>query len=839
MAPLKHNQFGFFTDTPAGYRITKKNTPLPWEYIFTNQRLLLRIRQDGAANLQLDPPGGPSLFTTDRNDPFPAFLVWFKTPGDKNSARFTNYGHLYQKDKETLLGTADKFTCDYSPDSATWQVQNGDWSVSTRISLPGEDKALLAMELTITNTSKKQSKLDVLPTLKPAMSPPSSAPWDMLHLYQSASFFQMKETVGAWYETRDPGGVMTNRWRTGFLSDFPATHFEMSLRDWVGHGYWNYPESLDKKTLNRTVTPSKYSLKTINSENSVVGQQMMTGLQATLGFNPGESKSYTFLFGLLPYTPGSTTPSVSDFKVFHKYLSPALIQKDREKTSRQYHQWFGQRFIQSPDTDFDRYVNQWLPLQLEWVGKLDRGWPTGMRGVRDSAQDVNGLLYWDEALAKQRLLELYACQRTDGWFPRQYSVNGPDGKHDLRDYVDSGLWVWELTHDYLAQTGDNSILQEQTRWLDNTKQNKVLTHWFQILEYYLNPDNIGPHGLCKIRHGDWNDSVNKAGLEGIGESVMVSCQVVMALEQAAEVLESIPSLSKKYSKDKFIAAAEKFRKNIIKYALNKKGFFNGVYSDAKRWVFSDKDPDGKTRVNGPVNSFAVISKVVPPKDWDKLFKHLNGLKGPYGWRLYYPALGNPPVEKLGRVGTGDLAAGLAENGTPYNHGAQGFLARAAAVAGKGNLLFEIFQYMLPYNLEVHPVESTKTAPYAVVNHYKEAPGIEGEGGDPFLSGTISTALRNVYQGMIGFRPTVKALVLDPCIPELWPTVKAELSLRGARYQLTILNPNKSQSGVNSITLDGKPLGTSTFDKSLNRTTGKVDYSHLPTSGTHQLVITLS
>ena len=35
---------------------------------------------------------------------------------------------------------------------------------------------------------------------------------------------------------------------------------------------------------------------------------------------------------------------------------------------------------------------------------------------------------------------------------------------------------------------------------------------------------------CKIREGDWNDSVNRAGLEGKGESVMVSCQAVLGLE---------------------------------------------------------------------------------------------------------------------------------------------------------------------------------------------------------------------------------------------------------------------------------------------------------------------
>jgi hypothetical protein len=35
------------------------------------------------------------------------------------------------------------------------------------------------------------------------------------------------------------------------------------------------------------------------------------------------------------------------------------------------------------------------------------------------------------------------------------------------------------------------------------------------------------------------------------------------------------------------------------------------------------------------------------------------------------------------------------------------------------------------------------------HHWKEAIGQDGVGGDNFLSGSISTALRNFYQGLVG------------------------------------------------------------------------------------------
>ena len=44
---------------------------------------------------------------------------------------------------------------------------------------------------------------------------------------------------------------------------------------------------------------------------------------------------------------------------------------------------------------------------------------------------------------------VFACQRTDGWFPRQYSAAGSLGKHDLRKHMDGGVWVIEFLYEYL------------------------------------------------------------------------------------------------------------------------------------------------------------------------------------------------------------------------------------------------------------------------------------------------------------------------------------------------------------------------------------------------------
>jgi cellobiose phosphorylase len=247
------------------------------------------------------------------------------------------------------------------------------------------------------------------------------------------------------------------------------------------------------------------------------------------------------------------------------------------------------------------------------------------------------------------------------------------------------------------------------------------------------------------------------------------------------------------------------RDNLQRHAFNKSGYYNGVFSDSGRWVFSPADSDGKSRINGPANSFAVIAGVARGQARDSVIDALNSLKGPHGWRLFYPGIGHPPIPKLGRLGQGDLESGIAENGAPYNHGSHGFLGRAAWTAGRGQMFYDVMRYMLPYDQQAHPIAVSKTAPYGVVNHWKEAIGMEGRGGDTFLSGSIATALRNFYEGMAGFRPELEAVVIDPVIPPDWRQMQAHVSFMGARITINVRNPSGKECGVARLTMDGKEM----------------------------------
>jgi N,N'-diacetylchitobiose phosphorylase len=324
---------------------------------------------------------------------------------------------------------------------------------------------------------------------------------------------------------------------------------------------------------------------------------------------------------------------------------------------------------------------------------------------------------------------------------------------------------------------------------------------------------------------------------------MVSAHAVYCLMLAADLFRTVAA--KKPNPDllnqaqRFEKAAQAFKTNLLKHALNTEGYFNAVFNDAGKWLFSPKDPDGQYRINSTPNTFAVIAGIVQGKTRDKVFEMMNRLKGPYGWRLFYPGVsGNPPIEKMGRIGHGDLAVGLGENGCPYNHGSHGFLGRAAWSAGKGDLFYQIMRYQLPYDQEAHPVQSTHTAPFAILNNYLEGVGLEGRGGDPFGTGSTPVAARNVFDGFLGFRPNLHYLVIDPVMPAAWSKSGGAAHFLGGLFRISIQNPNHVEAGVKQLLLDGKPAGQRYMDPILGREVMGIPIDSLKPGENHEIVVTL-
>ncbi|HMB01652.1 MAG TPA: hypothetical protein VKS21_11755, partial [Spirochaetota bacterium] len=306
-------------------------------------------------------------------------------------------------------------------------------------------------------------------------------------------------------------------------------------------------------------------------------------------------------------------------------------------------------------------------------------------------------------------------------------------------------------------------------------------------------------------------SVNRCGVKGRGETVSVTNQTIMSLQYTKMILDKLTEMKKmdpaeaeniKQLYDKKITS---FTNALNKYAFNKKGYYNSVFNDDGYWLFSDNDPDGEKRVYGPANWFSLMSGAAIPDKVDTVLKQLDFLKFETGYRMYWPPMGRKPIPNVGRAASGDGLIGLWENGTVYNQGSHGFLARGLAAAGKGDLLYEVFKYLTPYDQSKHPVAKTMSPPYAMVNCWQEVPGFLHRGGIPFLTGSISMALRAIYDWMLGIKPMLDGLSLDPVLPEEFDKVKTEFKYLGKTVMLKINNPHNAQCGIKSGTLNGKNI----------------------------------
>lgn len=817
---------GRFSERPASFQCLLHTLPAKWDYVYANPRTLFRVQSDGAGYLQLDPPGGPALLCPPKGDSSPSWMTWIVPLDRHGDGAFTNFWQP-RVPAAPPAQEPKEYTCEFSPDAARYRLRHGGLRVETEVWVTPSDPVAV-MTVTVANESRRSRRLLLMPVLRPHMAPFSLAPWDKPEMYQTCACFRAGRLPAFWMETRNPRGNPALRLRAALVTDLDAGSFEVCQNDFQEAGSWGSPAAVWAKNLARKLsrrTAAAYG--DVTEHNAVVGEHGVAALARAVTLPPCGRVSFSMAFGALPPTADGALPPRSQINRLSRYLNETCRKRFLRKIRKHYDRLFAVRRIHTPDSALNRYVNEWLPLQLAWVNQLDRGWPSGMRGTRDAAQDATGIVPLDPALAKMRLLEIFAVQRSDGWFPRQYSTQGPEGVHDLRPYVDSACWVWEFLWEYLGQTQETAILSERRRWLDDRRPASITDHAIRLFDYYVSPGNLGEHGLCKIREGDWNDSVNAAGLEGRGESVMVSCQVALGLSQCAALLEQRGVREHAAAIRRFRAAEARLRAALLRRARNRMGYFNAVFNDNGKWIFSPADPDGRSRVNGPANSFAVIAGLVSGNARDRVFEALNRLRGPHGWRLFYPPIGNPPIPKLGRIGQGDLAPGLSENATCYNHGSHGFLGRAAAVAGLGNMLYETLRYMLPYDQRAHPVGRTRTAPYAVPNHWREAVGQDGTGGDTFLSGSISTALRNVYHGLVGFRPELDHLVIDPVIPSSWPELQAEMPFRGGVIRLRVHNPRKKQSGVAAVTVGGRRMNCLLRDKTRGRTVAAIPVRDLP------------
>ena len=836
--------YGHFGKEKGSFILDTNNLPQAWEYSYQNRKILLKVDQHGPVYSQVDPPSDIVVFKRDPFQRYSSWLVWLSSPSFKRGS-FTNFFRPVQGEANPAA-KPDRYHAAFTPGEAAFTVEYEGVRVLTKFFIP-RGLAAIVMRVSVLNMRKETLSLTAVPVLRPFFNSVLSAVWDKPEWYLKTAFC-MEKQPGFSFQLMNPLGDISKR-RAGVLwsSREEFSGAEQSYERFAGQGCFENPESVYLGKL-RLQAKNARRWGIYEKDNTHTGYPHANAFQYDYRLEPGEVRGFNQVFSMLAPSAEGLLPDAEAAEKAAVWLDEKVCLAEVKEVEKEYGRLFTERVVETPDPAFNRYVNEWLPLQLDWTCSLDRGWPTADRGSRDSSNDFTAMLPLNPAWARETMMALLSCQRTDGWVPRAYAAEGRKGKHNLKDSMDAGSWLIELIHEYLCFTRDFGILKKKLPWLESDEESTVLEHTIKALEYYLSPENIGEHGLNKIRAGDWLDSVNRAGLKGRGETVTGTNQTIIALVQISELLEGlkdrlvseklfsaaeIESLLNRYSMQK-----EKFKENLLKHALNSEGYFNSVFNDDGHWIFSDKDPDGERRIYGPASWFSMASGVAVPDHVGNLLKEMDKLKCPAGYRLCWPPMGHKPIPNVGRGGSGDLTAFRSENANAYSQGSHGFLARGLAVAGKGDRLFDVLQYLLPYDQSRHPVATTMTPPYGVVNCWQDLPGFPFRGGMVFLTGSIAYGLRMVYDWMYGIRPLLSGLVIDPCVPSKFKELKADFKWLKSTVKLTIVNPSGAESLVKSMSVDGFRVNTSRKDPFSGRRQFVAPDNMFKPEAVHEIVVTL-
>lgn len=733
--------YGKFSKKPGGYRIEKLPEAGNYEYIYKNDEILVKVDQYGIITAQINPPVGEAVFKREEREVGSPVKAYFL---DGESV-FNNFDVL----------RADKLTIDFLPEKSIYRLTFGKTEVVTELFVTEKNKRFV-MNVTVKNLGEQVKKYSILKCAFPYLNELLMAPWDKPEWYTRTEYLKDKN---AFLTTKfSVAGKKEERRYLTIVGSDKGDSRELSL------------ERLTALTKNFSVIPDKIGGVT---EDTLYAFKQCVSTLATVNLKGGESYSFTQVFAVTD----DERKIAENIENSVKYFDSTVQKAEEEKLAEKHAELFSVRTVKTGDPDFDSFVNGFLPLEMYWVSSLDRGWPTGMRGVRDAANDFEGLLCYDKQMCKGVIENIFSKQRSDGWYPRQVPF-GAGTKFDLREFVDSACFFTEYVYDYLAYTGDYSILENKYGYYDCETQESGLTHLKKGMDYLLSDDALGVHGLVKMRGGDWLDCLSGAGKKGRGESVMVSCQLVMCLKYLVEILNKVGRVNEV---EKYEKAGYRLKNAINKAAFNGR-FYNAVYTDNDTWLFSEKDEDGEERVYVPTNAYAVISGVASGKE-NEIFNEIAKLKTSDGYKLFSKPLGGKFIDGIGKMGTGDFQPYFAENGSVYNHGSQCFLIRALAKAGRYEEISDVLGYALPLYADKHSPEKTCSAPYAITNCYHLVPSFYGRSGFSFLTGSVAMIERAVYSWVFGLNFALDNILITPCVPKEYANAEITTPFNG--HNLTI------------------------------------------------------
>jgi len=516
-------------------------------------------------------------------------------------------------------------------------------------------------------------------------------------------------------------------------------------------------------------------------------EEAIGSLAKILELAPGEETSFHFVLGI-----EDSLEAVN--KKLKVVTERSWVQENFKKLESFWSNYLDQLTVKTPSPEFNLSVNVWNKYQT-WItaqmGEMISYFiGSGSWGFRDENQHLLGVLPIDANLAKEKLLELLEHQNKEGnaahaWNPLTNEVYQTEHSDDTQ-------WLVLSVCTFVRETGDLEFLNEKVKYLDEG-EGTILEHTLKALDYTLY--HVSPNGIPLRLTADWNDAL-AGGHLGRGESIMVACQV------AANILDIIPILEKVNKKDKarvYLNIYEHLKKTINEQYWDGDWYVRATDDDGNM-LGTKHNKEGKIHINS--QTWTIMSSLA---SIDRGETAMNAL-----WKnlmTEYGSLNLTPAYTKLNAGLGivsQFAPGTKENAAIFYH-PNAWLIIAECLLGDGEKAFDVWQRTSFLTRSKDPdLWLVEPYVYPEFSYGPESPHF-GRGSYSWMTGSAAWFFRACIDYILGVRPALEGLKIDPCVPKEWANFEIKRNFRGATFNIKIKNPHQVNRGVKKLFMDGKEI----------------------------------
>ena len=786
-------KFGYFDDVNKEYIVTTPKTPLPWinylgsqsffsiisntsgGYSFYKDAKLLRLTRYRYNNVPLDSNGHYYYIKEGDN-------IW--NPGWQPS--------------QTKL---DSYSCRHGLGYTIFNSSKDGISAQQEVFVPLDDSCELT-RLTISNNTSQAKQLELFSFVEFCLW---NAMDDMTNFQRNFSVGEVEVNGSSIYH-KSEYRERRNHYAV-FSVNTPVDGFDTSRESFCGtYGSLSKPDIV---------------LQGCSSQSIAHGWAPIGSHYIHLSLSPGERRSLIFILAYCENEPAEkfSSSGVCNKKpaqrLLSKYLTDSQFNDAFLKLKNYWDNLLSRFTINSDEPALNRMVNIWNQYQCMVTFNMSRsasyfesGLGRGM-GFRDSCQDLLGFVHLIPERARERILDIASTQFQDGSAYHQYQPLTKRGNADVGSgFNDDPLWLIACTSAYLKETGDFSILDTMCPFNnDETNCATLMEHLRRSLSYTIN--HKGPHGLPLIGRADWNDCLNLncfstepgesfqtfGPSEGpIAESVFIAGMFVKYGREYSDICRSI-GLNNEASV--VLEEVSTMYSNILKNGWDGEWFLR-AYDASSQPIGSHSCREGQIFIE-PQGMCIMAEVGIKEGNAEKSLESVEKrLDTSYGILLNQPAY-TEYLPSLGEISS--YPPGYKENSGIFCH-TNPWIVCAETMLGHGSRAFELYTKTCPsYTEDKSEVHRTEPYVYCQMIAGRDAATF-GEGKNSWLTGTAAWSFTAVSQYILGIRPELQGLMIDPCLPSWMKGFSCTRSFRGVTYNITVDNNAGVEKGVAEMTVDG-------------------------------------